>query len=607
MSTCRHREPHGRTLAAVAGAVAATVGVVLAVSGGSARAAADPCVRVPAAGAPVWVEYGEGSVPAAVREIFLRPGVTVAASGTLLPARYRARGAQTVYWVLKLPSLVGDAGRPADPATIDAAADRTYDLAVRSTLCPTPLIALNELAGPGSPVPWTESVRTYRANVLALVRRLAERGAVPVLLIHGNPVFAGEAAPWWREVGALGHVVYEAYYKAPNIARLGRIVGPRRVRLGMRSIVRSLVAAGVPRRRIGLMLGFQTSPGKAGREGLQPSSAWFRYVKWNALAARQVAEDERLTTIWSWGWGTLGPNAADPDKPAAACVYLWARNSRLCDGKTAAGPGFDASLVEGPIAVPDAHQCLSVAGKLPRATVAAHVALTRDLDAAITATFVRQVLRKAIAVPSAEVTAAEDAVVARAFGGLRDAYLAELQRSGVSVAVARGILEDSVRRERIAALAGPLAPLTWVADRVSAAIETATCRGDRLPGGGDFPRTDRRESAGVPLGAALPFLLDDRVAPAAPAAVTAALVGPGAQLTWLDGIESDLLGYHVYRALSPDGPFTRLTRQPWPRPAWLDAATPAGAVYVVRAVDAAGNLSQPAPVVPASPPIAPSG
>src|SRR5438093_12717300 len=82
---------------------------------------------------PLWIDYGEGSVPPEVRAVFARPGVVVTASGTALPKDYRAKGAATTYFVLSLPALVGDPTTPADPASIQATADALYDRAVAST------------------------------------------------------------------------------------------------------------------------------------------------------------------------------------------------------------------------------------------------------------------------------------------------------------------------------------------------------------------------------------------------------------------------------------------------------------------------------------------
>ena len=160
----------------------------------------------------------------------------MATSGTVLPKTYRDKGAKTVFFVLRLPQWVGTPTDPHDPADIDAAAQSVYDRAVTATGCSTPIIGLNELLGPAAALPWEPDVAAYRANVLELLRVLASRGARPALFVHGNPAVGGEAAAWWVEVGKVADVVYEAYYRATNISRLGRIVGPRRMRLGMRSI-----------------------------------------------------------------------------------------------------------------------------------------------------------------------------------------------------------------------------------------------------------------------------------------------------------------------------------------------------------------------------------
>src|SRR5438132_5701064 len=141
---------------------------------------------------PLWIDYGGGAVPPAVREALARPGVVLAASGSALPQSYRAKGAATTYFVLHLPALVAEPSKPADPASIQAAADRLFQLAVDSTACQTPWIALNELLAPQAPTPWTPTNAQYRANVLALVQRLAERGAQPALLVHGDPNVQGD-------------------------------------------------------------------------------------------------------------------------------------------------------------------------------------------------------------------------------------------------------------------------------------------------------------------------------------------------------------------------------------------------------------------------------
>ena len=546
---------------------------------------------------PLWIDFGAGSVPPEVRAVFSRPGVVVGASGTALPAQYRAAGAATTYFALNLPRYVGEPSSPADPATVVSGADRLFDLAVASTACSRPWIALNELFGSQLPTPWSATNAQYRANVLALVDRLAARGARPVLLVHGNPNVAGQAAGWWQAVARAAHIVYEAYYNAPNISRLGPVVGSRRVRMGMRSIVRLFARAGVPRDRLGFRLGFQVAPGAAGREGLQPREEWFRVVKWQALAARRVALDEGTATVWSWGWGVFGPQSVDPDKRAAACVYLWTRNSALCDGPAAAGPGFDASTTEGEILNRPGVLCAFPGGEVTTVSVAGLTRLTRDRQTALTALFARAVLRARVPVPQTNVLRAERQAVARTFRGSRAAYLRALTRRGATLAVARGAIEDELRRRRIAALlrARPTGqtPLVWGADLGAAAVDAATCLRDELPGSGDFPRSDKREIGVVPLPAKLPFLFGDRVAPTRPGRVTVAAGETGVTLDWPDGREADLAGYEVYRAASPAGPFVLLTPRPIPRSAYAAAATAPGspAVYAVRAVDSSGNRS----------------
>ena len=72
------------------------------------------------------------------------------------------------------------------------------------------------------------------------------------------------------------------------------------------------------------MLGFQAS-----NRGTMNAVPWFEHVKMQALAAKQVAKETGIGSVWSWGWIARNAAQADPDKEAAACVYLWARDPRL--------------------------------------------------------------------------------------------------------------------------------------------------------------------------------------------------------------------------------------------------------------------------------------
>jgi hypothetical protein len=69
-----------------------------------------------------------------------------------------------------------------------------------------------------------------------------------------------------------------------------------------------------------------------------------------------------------------------------------------------------------------------------------------------------------------------------------------------------------------------------------------------------------------------------------PSAVTGVTAGSTVSLNWGPSLDSDLQGYHVYRASSMDGPFTRLTSNLSQGLSFVDATAPSGSVYMVRAV-----------------------
>jgi hypothetical protein len=539
--------------------------------------------------------------------VFARPGVVVTTSGGPIPASLRARGAATTYFVLHLPALVGDPAEPADPASIEPTANALLARAATSTGCATPLIALNELFGESAPTPWSPTTAQYRANVLELVRLLAARGAVPVLLVHGNPNLAGDAMVWWHQIAQAGTIVYEAYYDAAHISSLGPLMGNRRMRLGIRSFVASFGAVGIAPDRLGVMLGFHAGriPNSGGRQGLSPTQAWLRVVKWEAVGAREVAQETGLSSIWSWGWGTFGPDSADADKAAAACVYLWARDHTLCDGPAAAGAGFDTSLTEAQIVVPRGVYCTLAGRHIRTADVRRLTRLTRDRHAALTALFARAALANAAPVTEEQVLAAEQRAVQLRFGGDRSAYLRALTARHATLGIAREIIRDELRRQALAAslAAGGSGQTTleWEADRESAAAATAICRDDDLPGVGNFPVTDAREIGVVQLPSLLPFLLDDRSAPAAPAGPTATAGTQGVTLSWQPGPEADLAGYVVERAAFAGGTFLPITGL-LDRPTFVDPvpSTEPPSAYEIVAVDTSGNVSPPSAQVVAA-------
>lgn len=394
---------------------------------------------------PLWFDYASGAVSFR-NEVFGRPGVIAATSGIAVPAELRKRGAQTVYWENKLGLLVGTTSKPADPALIPGRAAKLVERAAAATGCATPVIALNELNGPGTTTPWTATNAAYRANVLSLLRELKGRGSKAYLLLPGAPYTGGEALSWWLQAADLADLVVEVYFHAPRIHRMGVVVGSRQMRMAFRRAIASLTQIGIPPSRLGLVLGFQSGPGTGGREGLQPRSEWLRFVKLQTLAAKQVASELGLGSVWSWGWGTFSAAGADPDKPAAACVYLWARDQSLCDGPAAAGAGFVAALDEGQINLPAAVQCAVDGRRLVTASIDRLAAVTKDRELAFTALFARLVESASVSVPTERILAAERSIVAFRFGGSRPAYVAALKARGATVAIARGVLADQLRR-----------------------------------------------------------------------------------------------------------------------------------------------------------------
>jgi spore coat protein CotH len=85
----------------------------------------------------------------------------------------------------------------------------------------------------------------------------------------------------------------------------------------------------------------------------------------------------------------------------------------------------------------------------------------------------------------------------------------------------------------------------------------------------------------------------DAVAPAPPSDLTITNSYYATLLDWADNLEEDLDGYHVYRAESPDGPYTRLTAKPAYVSRYQDGSLDPGIAYFYRvsAMDVYGNES----------------
>jgi hypothetical protein len=376
--------------------------------------------------------------------------VLAVTTGTVYPRQAHATGAATVYFDLHLNKRIGTPTAPGDPAAVAAKAQKEYDFAVQQTGCKTPVIVENELFGASTATPWTSSNAEYRSNVLSLLQHLSWLGARPILLVNSTPFTGGDALGWWLDVSKVADIVREAYVPATQVWKAGPVLGNRMLRLRYRRGLEDFTSIGIAPNRLGLMVSFATAKGVGGRNGLEPSSAWFQVAKWQALAAKTVAADTGAGSIWSWGWAMWNAAERDPDKAKAACVWLWARSADLCDAAAAVGPSFDASLTEGQISLPPDTLCaVGGSGSITVTALRSLQVLTGDRDAAMSALLERAVESSAVHVSKVAVLAAERTVIDASFGGSRFAYLAALQRAHSSVANAEAIIADELRRAQL--------------------------------------------------------------------------------------------------------------------------------------------------------------
>ncbi|HVS28933.1 MAG TPA: hypothetical protein VHE14_05240 [Solirubrobacteraceae bacterium] len=437
--------------------------------------------------APLYIEYADSNVDFRY-DVFARPGLVLATDGQpgtpKDPQPLRAAGARTIFWDLHMENLVGTPADPVDPSEIPAAVADELARARASSACANPPIALNELLGASSQGPFRGAERTYRANVLALLQGLSAGGAVPFLLLPGSIATNGAAGDYLRQAADVSGLVAEIYFNGSQLFSAGPLLASREVRLGLRNGVAALEALGVPPARLGVMLGFQSMPGAGGRESLQPRDPWFEVVKLQALAGRQVATDENLGTVWSWGWGTFNnPGSADPDKPTAACVYLWARDQSLCNAPLR-DPSFNQSLDEGQIALPAGLTCQWDKGQIRDIDIERFKTVLGSRAKAFSLLLQRGVSAAATTVSSAEVKRAERAIIARRYGGSAGRYAAALRRVQTTRKIARSLIGDELARQRLTAQAPGHNYAQWLSDAEKAALDQTTCVRDALPATG---------------------------------------------------------------------------------------------------------------------------
>jgi hypothetical protein len=397
---------------------------------------------------PLWLDFADGSVP--FWNLFARPGVTALASNFIYPPKLRAGGAQTAYFDLYLNRRVGTTSAPADPSTTVDKANKFYEYAAQAMDCSNPVIAENELFGSWLAVPWSATNAQYRANVLLFLQTLRQRGAQPWLLVNAKPYTDGIAGDWWRQVADVAGIVREVYFPAPLIYRQGPIRGSRTLRQAFRNGILDFTKIGIPVSKLGIFLGFQTTKGSGGREGLA-AEPWFRTVKWQALAASYVAREMKFAGIWSWGWAEwkTTPGEMDPAKRRAACVYLWTRNPSLCNGPAAAGKGFVRSRSEGQLILSPGFRCQIGKGAVRWSSINPLLKLTGDPELAFSNAFARAVEQKAAPVSSSDILSAERSIIAARFGGSRSSYLNAIAQAHTTLSVARGVIGDELRHARI--------------------------------------------------------------------------------------------------------------------------------------------------------------
>jgi hypothetical protein len=392
----------------------------------------------------LWIDFA-GTVQ--YWQLFAKPGIIAATSNFIYPELLKSFGAKTIYWDMHFVRRVGTPLQPFDPSIVIDRANRMYDVASMSLGCSKPTIAENELNGVSLITPWSATNAQYRRNVMIYVQTLAARGARPVLLVPSEPYMGDVAGDWWREVAKYADIVRESYFSAPRIGKMGPFAGSRALRDIFRRRVASFTDAGIPTRKLGIMLGFHTTPGLGGRDRA-PLGQWLEVTKLQTLAAKQVAKEVGLRSVWSWGWGVWSVAEDDPDKPLAACVYLWTRNPTLCNGPKVAGRKFNTSRTEGQLVFPAGARCTLAGKRIDLSDIRALTSVTGDPNVAFTAVFARAVASLSAPLKSDRIAAAERAVVSSRFGSFAG-YRAALARAHASPAAARGVIADELRRALI--------------------------------------------------------------------------------------------------------------------------------------------------------------
>ena len=246
-------------------------------------------------------------------------------------------------------------------------------------------------------------------------------------------------------------IVREVYFPAPLIYKQGPIRGSRTLRQAFRNGILDFTKAGIPVSKLGIFLGFQTSKGTGGREGLE-AKAWFRTVKWQALAARYVAKEMKFSSIWSWGWARVDDDARGDTtrRSRKRRASISGREVRAC-ATAPAPPARDSSRsrTEGQLILSPGLRCQLGHAAVRWSQINPILKLTGDAELAFSNAFARVVAQRAAQVGYGDILAAERSIISARFGGSRGAYLAAIADARANLSMARGIIGDELRRARI--------------------------------------------------------------------------------------------------------------------------------------------------------------
>ena len=180
---------------------------------GAALAPATAAAACPHGPGPVWVEaaaYGGHDTPVEQHPRASRHAARRVQNDEW-PDSYRARGADTVGWYMRLLSIVGTVTNPKPREPCSPRSPASATLAREMTSCARPWLTLNEMQAVQSHEPDVYAQRRFRANVLVLAKALDNRGVRVLLLMPRIPLENTRYRTYWRTLSRYTDYVYEAY------------------------------------------------------------------------------------------------------------------------------------------------------------------------------------------------------------------------------------------------------------------------------------------------------------------------------------------------------------------------------------------------------------